>query len=263
MTVGPNIDLMRRFETSDFYQENLEKKAALPLLLKALGVAGTAALVGADSKHRERQLQEAAVLNQLFRELEAEKQRGTQDALSGKGSALSPQGQAAQQLNSMQSYHGMLSLMDKGGSALSGLAIEALEGMDKEAIGALLGGVAKGMGKMLGGAGAKAPGVVGKLKGAPRAVGPKAAGLPGTQGVAQAAQASRGPGVLAGAKKAVTPGWKSKALVGGAALGAAYTGYKGLQTARDYMMQPTYASNNWGGTGTLRGPVNQYGYTGR
>ena len=233
----------------------LSKKASeLPMVARALGVAGSALLMRGDAQHRTRQLQEASVLNQMFRELEARKQRSIQDSFSGRGQTLSPQGQAAQQLNSMQAYQGMMSLMNKRGS---------VGGMDKEAFGALLGGLAKGFGKMLGGAGTKAPGVVSKLKGTPKAMAPRGVSLPGTQGVAQAAQAAKPPGVLASAKKAVTPGWKTKALVGGAALGTAYTGAKGMQAARDYMMQPTYASNNWGGTGMLRGPVNEYGYTGR
>lgn len=58
-------------------------------------------------------------------------------------------------------------------------------------------------------------------------------------------------------------GWKGKAVLGLGAAGLAYGGYKGLQSARDYMMIPSYTGGmNWGGYGMpLRRDVNQYGYT--
>ncbi len=251
----PNPTLMAQFGTDKFYLENLEKKAGLSLPLKLLGAAGTAALMSSDSKHRESQAREAQLLNQMFQQLEAQRQEDTKAALSGKGRMLSPQGQASQQLNSMGAYRDMMSLMDKRGSAtLAYAAAQAVDGMDKEAIGALFGGLAQSAGKALGQVVTKAKGTAGALKGAPKAVAPKVPGVGGTQGVAQAAQAAK-------AKKPLI-GWKTKAVVGAGALGTAYTGYKGMQAARDYMMAPTYTSNAWGGGGMLRGGVNQYGYTG-
>lgn len=79
---------------------------------------------------------------------------------------------------------------------------------------------------------------------------------------AAAPAAEAGPGAWQRFKSAVTPGWKTKALLGAGALGVGYAGYKGLQTARDYMMMPT------GYSGAGRNPygpqvyhdVNQYGY---
>jgi hypothetical protein len=64
------------------------------------------------------------------------------------------------------------------------------------------------------------------------------------------------------AKKALTPGWKTKALGAGAVAGAGVGTYKGLGAAKDYLVQPTYASNNWGGQGlgTSSG-INMYGHT--
>lgn len=58
---------------------------------------------------------------------------------------------------------------------------------------------------------------------------------------------------------------RNKALLyggGTAALGGAgYVGYKGLQTAKDYMMQPSYMSTSWGPPGMMpNSGVNQYGY---
>jgi hypothetical protein len=58
---------------------------------------------------------------------------------------------------------------------------------------------------------------------------------------------------------------RNKALLygGGAAVlgGTGYAGYKGLQTAKDYMMQPSYMSSSWGPPGMMpTGGVNEYGY---
>jgi len=69
------------------------------------------------------------------------------------------------------------------------------------------------------------------------------------------------PSMLSRAWQTVKPGWKGKALGLGALAGTGYVGYKGLQTARDYMMMPTYTSQAWGGYGA--GPAHQvgpYGY---
>ncbi len=61
------------------------------------------------------------------------------------------------------------------------------------------------------------------------------------------------------AKAATGLGLKNKLLLGGAALGAGYAGYKGLQTARDYMLQPAH-SQTWGKRGLpLPANVNEYG----
>lgn len=256
--MSPNPELMSQYGTDAFYRANLEKRSEVPLLMSLLGPMGTAALMASDSKHRARQAQEAQLLNHMFQQLEAQRQEGVKSGLSGKGQMLSTRGQAAGQLNDMAAYQSMMGLMKHGSTPLADAAKEA---MDKEAFGAaMVGGIAKGLSKMVGGA-KKA---VGGLKSAPKAVAPKVPGVAGTQGVAQAAQAAKGPGVIDRAKNlagALKPGWKGKAALALGGGAAAYTGYKGLQATRDYMMQPTYTSNAWGGRGMMRGGVNQYGYT--
>lgn len=65
----------------------------------------------------------------------------------------------------------------------------------------------------------------------------------------------------AGKTKKPLIGWKTKALLGAGALGAGYAGYKGLQTARDYMMTPTMTGGAWGGYGgPMPQEVSPYGY---
>lgn len=80
-----------------------------------------------------------------------------------------------------------------------------------------------------------------------------------TTGAAPGTRPSPAPG------KPLWPSIRNKALLyggGTAALGGAgYVGYKGLQTAKDYMMQPSYMSTSWGPPGMMpQGGVNQYGY---
>ena len=235
----PNAELMARYGTQDIYLSNLEKRAELPLLLKLLGPVGTAALMSHGANNQERQVQEAQILNEMLRAVEARRQKGVVEGLSGKSPALSTSGQAAQQLNQMREYRRMMSLMDKRASVVD---------MDKEAFGAL----AAGAGTLLGNEGTQLRGLAPKMKGATKAVGPKVPGTGATQGIAQASQATK-------SKKPLV-GLKGKLLMGGAAAGAGMAGYKGLGAAKDYMMQPTYQSNAWGGSGTLKGGVNQYGY---
>lgn len=356
MTV-PNPALMSAYGTGRFFLSNLEKRAAeLPSALALGAPLTTLALWGVDRAHIKRQLTEAAILNQMFREAEAERQSSVIAGLRG-GSAMSPHGQAAQQLNQMAAYQAMLGLMSKYSSAgwseefgrtlahkIASLG-DAGE-MDKEAIGApLIGGIAKGVGALLRGGGATARltqaavrggaatapmvsramtpasarafqavgrGVQGIGQGAQRmtqAVGTRARGLvspaqglgagsarataprapaaprtvPAAHAPTPAATAAPAaataapvaapaavatpagqarPSLLSKTWEAVRPGWKTKALAGGAVLGTGYVGYKGLQTARDYMMQPTYASQAWGGYGMAPpSSVGPYGYS--
>lgn len=79
---------------------------------------------------------------------------------------------------------------------------------------------------------------------------------------APAATAAAAPAAQAAKQTASKPlvGWRSKALLGGATLGAGYVGYKGLQAARDYMMVPTSSTQNWGVGAPVLSNVNQYGY---
>jgi hypothetical protein len=410
-----------------------EKTASLPpALLRILAPAASGALIYADQRHREKQLHEAMVLNEMFRHLEAQRQSETIAGFRGKGQMLSHQGQAAQSLNPMRAYQQMMALNQGGmeryasvsGATLARLAVSnpALllelekQGMNKEAIG-LLRGLASGAKSLLGGGATKrltqaalkggaatAPMTRAATKATTRAITPASTraaralgrGVGGigsavggaARGVGRAATATgraiRGPagavtprsarafqaigrgmgkvapgigaagratgrGLLragaatgrgigragaatgrgvwrataatgraagragmatgraalgagratgraakrlfarpaAGAGRAAAPAaaaakpavteaakattkrkpllsWKTKGkILGAGALGlGGYAGYKGLQTTRDYMMQPTYASNAWGGQGQMPGQLSQYGYTG-
>ncbi len=74
-------------------------------------------------------------------------------------------------------------------------------------------------------------------------------------------QAGKSLGGMAtkGLGAAATSNLAGKVGAGAAALGAGYLGYKGLQTARDYMMQPAH-SQTWGKRGLpLPANVNEYG----
>lgn len=58
---------------------------------------------------------------------------------------------------------------------------------------------------------------------------------------------------------ALTPGWKSKALVTGGTLGAGMAGYKGLSGLRDYANKPK-GNQTWGAKRPLSQGVSEWGY---
>ncbi len=70
------------------------------------------------------------------------------------------------------------------------------------------------------------------------------------------------PAAAPTAPKASKPliGWKGKALAAGAIGATGYAGFKGLQTARDFMLTPGHQTHNWGAGGPQpRAGVNEYG----
>ncbi len=167
------------------------KKAGL---LDLVGPAASAALMEGQHMHEEQQAQEAALLNQLFRELEERRQAGNVSGLKGTAQMLSPQGNAAERLNEMSSYWHTMGL-------------------------------------------AKQSHVFAKT----------ALGVPGA-------------GLVKGVAKALTPGWKGKALIAAGGLGTAYAGAKALSATKDYMQAPTQLATERGGMGRLKSQVNEFGY---
>lgn len=300
----PNAALMARYGTEAFHRKCLEKRANRTAVTAAKVMApfATMALLNADSVHRERLEQEAAMLNILMRQLEAERQAALQQGLQG-GEAMTPQGRAIQELMPLQARYRMLGLMKQGSA-------DSAEAMDKEAIVGAFGALAKGLGKGLSATGRRmaSPGGV-VAGGQPFArmgqrmrqsgVGLQQTGQQwsrhgmGAQGrfSQAAAKANMGPTftrpgaaqsaqarvAAKGAPRAVAPTaaarapqrkpmrllspmTKLKMGLGAAGLGTAYAGYKGLQTARDYMMIPSsYQGQRWGSG--VQGPaLSQYGY---
>ena len=346
----PNPVLMAAYGTGRFFLSNLEKQADLHSALSVAAPLSSMALWQADQAHLDRQMAEAEMLNQMFREEEAERQAPVEAGFRGER-VMSPQGQAAGQLNQMAAYQSMLGLMDKRGSADWAEAfgqtlahkLASAGGMDKEAIG-LVGGLLSGAKSLLAGgatrrltqaavqAGAAPTGMAaralapasaraaqavggaiqkgtqavgrglqgtasgvqqgaqnlaGKVKGLgapkmpspavpstpkplpvgatpkpPVAAAPPAAPMPPPTPAVPAAAPAGQPGALSRAWQAVQPGWRTKALLGAGIAGTGYVGYKGLQTARDYMMMPSHgAANSWGGSGLApAGSVTEYGY---
>jgi hypothetical protein len=71
--------------------------------------------------------------------------------------------------------------------------------------------------------------------------------------------ASAASGKPAPGKPLIGLGTKAKVMGGLAVAGAGYAGYKGLQTGRDYLMQPTGAQQ-WGSLPPLKHEISAYGY---
>lgn len=184
-----------------------------------------------------------------------------------------------------------------GGDPEKLAALLEADGMDKEALGAILGGLARAGGAALRGLGSgvsaagrmrmpttgtqrlmaasntapKAPGMFAgntqrMLHAGGEAV-PQGPGMlqraggwlqqKGQQVAAAAPTAQPKPAAQPASRPLIGAGTKLKMLGGAAALGTGYVGYKGLQTARDYMMAPPHHSSY--GT-PMAHDVNQYGY---
>jgi hypothetical protein len=295
MTTTPNPVLLEVFGTDDFWRRNLEKTAAPPFPMQA---AAPLAYMGmmAHSQHTEmKQLLEAQVLTQLFRQAEQGRMAPVQAGLRGQAHSLSDMGSAVQQLRPMAAYEAMMGL--KYGSVAA-----MRHTMEKEAgIGQALGGAMGGLGRAFGATGRRlagttaqrATGMASPLSGVGMRMrqagvqmqqrgqqwsrfGTGATGrfqqaaarqgvLPSPRPPAAAARAAAPLPVSGASSKTIWPGIRNKALLygGGAAAlgGTGYAGYKGLQTAKDYMMQPTYASSSWGPSGMMPASgVNEFGY---
>jgi len=195
--MSPNPELMALYGTDAYY---LEKIGAIPfgaLAQRYLPGIASVGLMHHDRMHREQLLQEAEVMNQLFRAHERERLMGTVMGFKG-ASALDP---------------ALAAFAENLGTKLA-------HTMSKEAVN--LGSIS---------------GLLGKAK-----------SLFGGAGKA----------ALKSPKKSLV-GWKTKATLGAGALGAGYVGYKGLQTARDFAMQPR-GGQRWGNYGAKPlHRVNSYG----
>lgn len=217
-------------------------------------------LMGADRQHVAEQEAEAEVLSQLARELEARKMEQTISGLSPKMAS------AAETVWRMVKVAAAVNAAGGDQEKLA-LCLEQ-EGLDKEAFGALIGGLARAGGAALKGIGGAAS-AAGRLlpqtatqrflQAGGEAIGPNVAQRAGGWLQGQGASLAQKGMQLAKAPAAaplLSAATKAKMIGGGALLGAGYLGMKGMQAARDYMMQPT---------GSHQGPavmhdVNQYGY---
>lgn len=133
----PNEQLMDRYGTRGFWQAALEKRASLT---DTVGPIASALALAAQSKHDSQVAEEAQMLNDLFRELEARRQAAIVSGLKGSG-ALSVQGQASQSLKDMEAYQRAMALM-KNAAADLGL-------LKRAGMGAALGSAAGGLAKAL------------------------------------------------------------------------------------------------------------------
>lgn len=235
------------------------KHAETPIAAQlAAAILGTS-LMAADQVHTSGLDEEAALMTQAMAELEARKMHQTISALDSKyASAEREVGYAVKIAAAMTAAQGDL-------EKLAGL-LEA-QGMDKEAVNAFLGGLARAGGAALKGIGGAAS-AAGRLKipGTPEApqllqragawVGRQAHAMEGTGSRLMAAAPKAAPvAAAAGASKPlISTGTKAKLLVGGTLAGAGYMGLKGMQAARDFMMAPTGHSE-----APIMNNVNEYG----
>jgi hypothetical protein len=256
----PNAELMAAYGTDLYF---LEKSGAIEEAARLLAPVASIAFAGADKAHQEELVAAAEAMNAAFRELEHEKVQQIAAGFKG-ASVLAPELQKvaqnvgrklAQEAPDLEK-DALVGLLGQGMGML-GRGLGTLgKSLGWGATGAVgRGGLAQGVGGGLRqiGAGLRGQGVA-LQRGA-------AAAAPALAGAATAAApaAAKGAGLLGG-KPLISGLTKAKLGLGALGLGLGYAGYKGLQSARDYMMIPT-AQERYGGFG-LRpmGGVNEYGY---
>lgn len=256
----------------------LEKSGQVsPGMLRTLAATAFMGVSALDKRHRQRLLAEAEAMNQEFRMAESQRMAPVKNSLMGKT--------------------GSAEVADRAGRRLAHQELDKVSEVEKEAIFRML--LQKGLGmvgKGLSAGGKQLGGGLGRTLRSQGAAARSAAlghGVPAPMGLSQgarqgftsglskatsspwAAQAAKGAPAAAPAAAAATAasGAKSKPfkllgtgtklkLLGAGAIGlAGYTGMKGLQSARDYMMTPAGHGSRWGAFGPAPpAGVNEYGY---
>lgn len=285
---GPIPQLLEHYGTHQYMEKNAQPPAAR-IAAGALGFG----MMYKDREHQQRMLAEARMMNAIARELEAKKMRATISSLESAEPDTRRINHDAPRGDDMDySEYGDLF---KGGSGIGKFMAKHAAGelteMDKEALGGgMLGKMVAGAGKMVSGLGkglrkgftptgrlqtaalsegaqfaqAVQPGLRQRAgqaltragRGTQRAgIKMQRAAVPAVAGtVAKAA-----PEVAAKSKPLIGLGTKAKIGLGAGVLGVGYLGAKGVQGARDYMMQPTYSSQQWG-HGNIKQQPSAYGY---
>lgn len=267
----PNPELMHLYGTDLYF---LEKNGSLPGVLSVLAPLASMGLAHHESQRAAQQQQEAEIMNYMFRQAEHQRLQQTIAGLKG-ASAREEYIKIAENVGrrlAHQTRDELAALMEKAasGAELTELEKEALIGAGLLAKG--LGALGRGLGSAGKSLGWGATGTIGrgglaqtigtKMRTAGAGLRTKGLQLAGTKAAPAAAAGAAAPAAAAASKAKPLIGWGTKAKIGLGALGlgAGYAGYKGLQAAKDYMMQPTAAST-WGHH--TPGPpanVNQFGY---
>lgn len=257
----PNPQLCNHYGTG---MEKLAQNVA-QIAAPLLGIG----LMAHDLKHQSNLVAEAERMNESARYFEAKKM---EDTISSLGGVMPKQAELEQVGVTLAKF----ACVDTKTLLEKVAAGNALSGMEKEAIGALLGRLGAGAGKMLSQGGGALTRAGGRLQQAGQAVSKKVPGgavRPSQGGLGAkpaggpyrtAAKPSAGqlaPAAASGKEQPLLGGMTKAKLLGTAGLlGAGYAGYKGLQAVRDYMMVPTGARQQWGYGAPLRHNVTAYGY---
>lgn len=279
----PNEQLMDAYGTGQVKEANLALAAQIASSVLGLG------LMVSDKDHREKLKVQAAQVNMFNRVMEADRMDATINAFKGASAQhATAAGQSMAKIAAFQAGElewsdldemekeafgaligGAMKLMGKGVSGVGKMVgkgggatarLQQASGQATGGVGRTLRGWGAGMqrsgGSMVRGSGTGTQ----RLE---RAMGGSAKAKPALAPAAKAkpSVATAGAADVAGdvAKKKPLIGWKTKALAGGAAGVVAYGGYKGLQSARDYMMMPAASGQRYGGYRPNRSRVSSYG----
>jgi len=129
---SPSPELMHAYGTDEFYVDNLEKRAALPILARMAAGAGFLGLVAHQRRHEERLRTQAAILNEMFRQEEAERMAATIQSFQHPGdrmmAGIYPLDQGMERLASVAAHigRGMAHQELEKEAGIGGAALSAL-----------------------------------------------------------------------------------------------------------------------------------------
>jgi hypothetical protein len=137
----PNPALLEAFGTDSIWRKNLEKTATPPWMQAAAPMTYMG-LLQMEQAREHQQMLEAQLMNEMFRQAEAQHMAPVQAGFRGGGPMLSDEGNAAQQMRQMMAYQAMMGKLSSAGMAAMRKELEKEAGLGQIA-GKALGGVGK------------------------------------------------------------------------------------------------------------------------
>lgn len=213
------------------------------IALRFLAAVLSSGAQAAESAHTDQFVAEASLMNERLRAFEHARMQPVRDGFKGASNEV------ADRIGRAFAHR-----LEKDANILSG-AFKAVSGLGKKTLGGLPKPGVTPIPAVTGGA-TSTPGLLTRLS--PNARFNAAAKTEGLISPTGAAPTTVPSAPVPKSKPLL--GWKSKAAIGGGLALTGYAGYKGLQTAKDYMMMPSQGGAAWGhgGPQPFTG-INQFG----
>jgi hypothetical protein len=164
----PNPALLEAFGTDSIWRKNLEKTATPPWMQAAAPMTYMG-LLQMEQAREHQQMLEAQLMNEMFRQAEAQHMAPVQAGFRGGGPMLSDEGNAAQQMRQMMAYQAMMGKLSSASMAAMRMELEKEAGLGGQLAGKVVGGIGKLFGqtgrRLAGTATQRAVGTAGPMSG--------------------------------------------------------------------------------------------------